>query len=208
MRILIAEDDLVSRRLLETTLARAGHEVVSAEDGRQALDAFEAAGGSAPRLLILDWMMPVLDGIEVCRRVRLAADPAYVYIILLTAKGRKEDVVRGLDAGADDYITKPFDPHELRSRVRAGSRILELHAMLASKVVELQDALAQVKRLQGLLPICMHCKRIRDDRNSWRQLEAYISERSEAEFSHSICKECLVREYPDLAEEIGKRDGR
>jgi sigma-B regulation protein RsbU (phosphoserine phosphatase) len=191
MRILIGEDDVVSRRLLETLLGRWGYEVVVAADGERAWELLQ--GEEAPPLAILDWMMPGMGGVEICRRVRAAGRPSPVYIILLTARASSEDVVQGLEAGANDYVTKPFNREELRARVQVGMRVVELQATLAGRVLELEEALARVKQLQGLLPICSYCKKIRDDRNYWRQVEAYISEHSEAVFSHGICPECFEK---------------
>lgn len=198
MRILVAEDDPILRRLLEATLSKSGYEVVLAEDGGRAWALLQR--DDAPRLAVLDWMMPEIDGLEVCRRARAAqGSDGYLYVILLTARGRKEDIVAGLEAGADDYLTKPFDPHELRSRVRVGERILDLEASLRMKVAELQSALSQVEQLQGLLPICMHCKKIRDENDSWQRLETYIQAHSEARFTHSVCQECVAAHYPRAA---------
>jgi sigma-B regulation protein RsbU (phosphoserine phosphatase) len=191
MRILIAEDDVVSRRLLETLLGRWGYEVVVAADGEHAWELLQ--GEEAPPLAILDWMMPGMGGVEICRRVREVGRPSPVYIILLTARASSEDVVQGLEAGANDYVTKPFHREELRARVQVGMRVVELQANLAARVLELEEALARVKQLQGLLPICSYCKKIRDDRNYWRQVETYISEHSEAVFSHGICPECFEK---------------
>ena len=109
---------------------------------------------------------------------------------MLTAKGRKEDIVEGLTAGADDYIIKPFDRSELKARINAGERILRLQAELGARVKELELALANVKLLQGLLPICCYCKRIRNDQNYWQQVDTYIADHSEAQFTHGICPEC------------------
>jgi sigma-B regulation protein RsbU (phosphoserine phosphatase) len=204
MKILIAEDDPILRRLLEVTLARAGYEVTLAENGARAWEILQTEG--APRLAVLDWMMPELDGLEVCRRARARAGAAYTYILMLTARGRKEDIVAGLDAGADDYLTKPFDPHELRSRVHVGERILSLENSLHQKVEELQSALAQVEQLQGLLPICMYCKKIRDDKDNWQRIENYIQDHSEARFTHSLCQECMAEHYPNAsAAAVAKR---
>lgn len=188
MRILIAEDDAVSRRVLEATLAKWGYEVVVTTDGLQALEALTHP--DAPSLAVLDWMMPGLDGSEVCRRVRQTGGDRLLYLILLTAKGRKEDIVEGLTAGADDYVVKPFDRAELKARLNVGERILRLQAELATRVKELELALSKVKLLQGLLPICCYCKKIRDDQNYWRQVEAYIVSHSEAQFTHAICPDC------------------
>ncbi len=140
--------------------------------------------------------MPVLDGVEVCRRIRAAAAQDYTYLIVLTAKGERADLLEGLAAGADDYLTKPFDADELRSRLRVGERVLALQAGLAAKVRELEEALRHVKQLQGLLPICMHCKKVRDEGQIWHRVEAYIEEHSQARITHALCDECLARFYP------------
>jgi two-component system cell cycle response regulator len=124
MRILIAEDDAISRTLLERTLQRAGYEVISVENGAQAMA--ELVKQDAPRLALLDWIMPEMDGVEVCREVRRRKEHAYTYLILLSSRESKEDIVAGLESGADDYLTKPFDVDELKARLRTGQRILEL----------------------------------------------------------------------------------
>jgi len=130
MRILIAEDDPVSRRLLQALLVKWGYEVDIACDGQEAWDILQS--DESPKLAIIDWMMPGMDGVQVCRKVRERKDGPYVYILLLTAKSQKEDIIRGIGAGADDYITKPFDANELNARLRAGKRILDLQAELIS----------------------------------------------------------------------------
>jgi CheY-like chemotaxis protein len=206
VRIVISEDDPLSRRLLEANLLRAGHEVVATADGVEALEALSAAGG--PRLAVLDWMMPRMDGVEVCRRVRERGDEqGYVYIIMLTARAQKQDLVAGFEAGADDYLTKPFDPHELRSRIAVGERILGLHGALAEKVQELEAALSHVKQLQGLLPICMHCKRVRQE-EVWHRLETYIEQNTDARLTHSLCGDCLAEHYPDYGKRVAERCAR
>ena len=189
MRILIAEDDAISRRVLETTLRKWGHEVVTTPDGRTACEALQAQ--HAPLLAILDWMMPEIDGPEVCRRIRAQPGNVSTYIILLTAKGTKQDIVVGLQAGADDYLTKPFDHSELQARLQVGQRILTLQTKLTDRVIELETALTRVKQLQGLLPICSYCKKVRDDKNYWQKVECYVADHSEARFSHGICPECM-----------------
>ena len=188
MKILIAEDDAISRRILEVTLQKWGYEVTVATDGAQAWELLRKDG--TPSLAILDWMMPFVDGAEVCRRVRTSPRTPPPYLILLTTRETPDDVVTGLEAGADDYITKPFDANELRARVQVGIRMVELQQRLASRVRELEDALGRVTQLQGLLPICSYCKKVRDDRNYWRQVESYISEHADVQFSHGICPEC------------------
>jgi DNA-binding response OmpR family regulator len=188
MRILIAEDDSVSRRVLETTLVRWEHEVVVTSDGTEAWGILQQL--NAPRLAILDWMMPGMDGLEVCHNVRRTPSATPPYIIMLTTKSSKEDIVTGLDAGADDYLAKPFNRNELRARLQVGLRVVELQGNLAERVEELEEALTQVKQLQGILPICSYCKKIRDDQNYWQRVESYISDHSEVEFSHGICPAC------------------
>lgn len=188
MKILIAEDDPVSRRVLAATLDKFGYEVVVTVDGAEAWAALQSA--DAPHLAILDWMMPELDGIEICRRVRATPKATPPYLILLTAKSDKEDVVTGLDAGANDYLTKPFDRAELRARVQVGAQVLELQRSLATRLHELETALSQVKQLQGLLPICSYCKKIRDEQNYWQRVESYLTDHTDVLFSHGICPDC------------------
>jgi CheY-like chemotaxis protein len=188
MKVLIAEDDLIPCRMLAAALAGWGYEVTAAADGLEAWRALQ--GPDAPRLAVLDWQMPGLDGTEVCRRLRRQAAAEPTYVILLTARSGKEDVVAGLDAGANDYVTKPFDRAELHARVRVGSQVVALQRSLAARVRELEEALGQVKQLQGLLPICCYCKKIRDDQNYWQQVDGYLSAHSDVRFSHGICPDC------------------
>jgi len=128
MKVLIADDELMSRKLLQKTLERAGYDVTAVENGRLAAEHLCPANG--PRLALLDWVMPELDGPGVCREVRKRKQQSYVYMVLLTSKESKEDVVAGLESGADDYLTKPFDPEELKARLRTGLRILDLEDRL------------------------------------------------------------------------------
>lgn len=130
MRVLIAEDDPISRRVLETMLVRWGYETLAASDGAQAWEMLRSP--DAPRLAILDWMMPQMSGVDLCRAIRQSPRKEYLYLILLTARGRQEDVIEGMNAGADDYITKPFDSGELKVRLHAAKRILDLQAELIS----------------------------------------------------------------------------
>jgi phosphoserine phosphatase RsbU/P len=192
MRVLIAEDDRISRRFLEHSLAAWNYDVLATADGDEAWSALEAP--DAPRLAILDWIMPGLEGTEICTRLRQRTEPIPTYIIILTSRSTKEDIVAGLRAGADDYLTKPFDAEELRARVQVGVRLLELQQRLATKVDDLARALAHVKQLHGLLPMCAWCKKIRNDSNYWQQLEVYISEHSDAQFSHGICPDCYAEQ--------------
>ena len=192
MRVLMAEDDAVSAKLLEAVLTKWGYQTVVAHDGEQAWQALQAP--DAPHLAVLDWMMPGIDGVEVCRRARTLDRATRTYIIMLTAMERKEDLVTALDAGADDYLIKPFHHQELRARIQVGVRILELQVELADRVRELEEALANIKVLRGLMPICSYCKKVRDDQNYWKNVEQYIESHAEVEFSHSVCPECYERE--------------
>jgi sigma-B regulation protein RsbU (phosphoserine phosphatase) len=195
-RILIAEDHHVSRHLLERNLLNWGFEVVTVEDGEAAAKILE--GEDAPPIALVDWMMPKLDGSQVCARVRAAKDRPYVYLILLTAKSQKEDVANGLHSGADDYVIKPFDADELRARLKVGERVVELERTLAKKVKDLQSALDDVKKLKTLLPICMYCKKIRDDKDYWHQMEEYIHTETGTDFSHGICPDCMAKISAEL----------
>jgi CheY-like chemotaxis protein len=137
--------------------------------------------------------MPGQDGLELCRRVRALPASRLIYVILLTARSTREDVIRGLKAGADDYITKPCDHDELYARLQVGARMLRLQQNLADRVRELEAALSNLNQLQGLLPMCCYCKCIRNDENYWEQVEHYIAAHSELEFSHGICPSCYVK---------------
>jgi sigma-B regulation protein RsbU (phosphoserine phosphatase) len=190
-RILIAEDHHVSRHLLERNLQNWGFEVISAENGTAAAKILD--GPDAPAIAVLDWMMPEMDGAEVCRRVRQQTNRPYIYLLLLTAKSEKEEIAAGLDAGADDYVVKPFDPDELRARLKVGQRVVELERTLDRRVQDLQKALNDVKTLKRLLPICMYCKSVRDDQDYWRQIDEFIHTETGTDFSHGICPHCMER---------------
>jgi len=191
VKVLIAEDEIVSRRLLESALPRWGYDVITATDGEEAWALLQEP--NAPTIMVLDWLMPRLDGVEICRRIRAHPRLSSVYIILLTSRGAVEDVVQGLEAGANDYITKPFDAAELRARMQVGVRVVNLQTTLAERVREVEEALSRVKQLQGLLPICSYCKKIRDDQNYWHQVESYVGQHTDARFSHGICPECTEK---------------
>jgi DNA-binding response OmpR family regulator len=189
MRALIADDDLVTAAVVAGSLRRWGFDVSVAHDGAHAWDVICA--DPRPSLAIIDWMMPSIDGLELCRRIRRTPVSANMYVLLLTARDSRADVVAGLEAGADEYLVKPFDTAELRARVHSGLRILTLQNRLADQIGTLQQTIDNVKQLKGLLPMCSYCKRIRKDQDYWQQVEAYVSEHSEAEFSHGICPSCL-----------------
>jgi DNA-binding response OmpR family regulator len=196
MRLVIADDDDVTAEILARTLRRWQYDPIVTSDGAAAWAALRQE--TSPTLAILDWMMPQMDGPEICRRVRDEAPLANMYLILVTAREARGDVIAGLDAGADDYIIKPFDTDELRARIAVGVRVLALQEKLAERVQELQTALANVKQLRGLLPICSYCKRIRGDDQYWQQVEGYIAEHSDAQFSHGICPSCYQKVSAEL----------
>jgi len=173
MKILIAEDDTVSRLLLEATLKKQGHEVVAAENGRVAWKAFQKEYFP---ILITDWMMPDMDGLALCRAIRSLHRDAYTGILLLTVLGGKTNYLEAMNAGADDFLTKPFDEEQLITRLQVAARLLGLRQ--------------HVITLEGLLPICASCKKICDEKQQWQPIESYIAQRSLARFSHGICPEC------------------
>ena len=189
-KILVADDDPICRRVLKVVPEEHHHEVISCPDGQEAWDRLQQPG--APSLAILDWMMPGMDGLEVCRRVRAAVTPLPAYLILLTVKDQRRDVILGLQSGADDYAPKPFDHEELLTRVQVGLRVVHLQRHLAQHVPELEMALGQVKQLQGILPMCPCCKKVRDDQNYWEQVEGYLARNFNARFSHGICPDCFA----------------
>lgn len=177
MKILAVEDDAVSRVVLRQTLRKLGHEVVEAADGAEA---WKVLTRTPMRVVVSDWAMPVMDGLELCRKIRGAMGADYTYFILLTARDATgENQQAAADAGVDDFLTKPLNFDELWNRLRVAERILRYAT--------------QVRQLEEMLPICSYCKKIRDDKNYWQQIEGYIKERTGSEFSHSICPDCYQR---------------
>jgi len=184
MRILIVDDDLFSRALLDSTLKKLGHETVLASDGQ---DAFEIFQQSYFHVVISDWMMPLVDGLGLCRLIRDLKTTKYSYIILLTALGGSKAYLEGLKAGADDFLTKPFEEELLAARLAVGERIL--------KVQEVNRQLAQ------FILICSYCKKARNDEASWEKLEAFLMQQPELKLSHGVCPDCYDRVVrPQLAE--------
>lgn len=181
MNILVVDDDPTLRFILEGTLTRLGHTVVTKENGIEALEFFEK---SHVPLVVSDMLMPGMDGLELCRRIRKANRSQYTFILLLTTVEGKAGYLDGMQAGADDFITKPFDKDMLAARVAVAERILRLQS--------------QVKNLAGLLPICSLCKKVRDDRNYWHQVESYIADHTDATFTHSYCPACFKKLLREL----------
>jgi len=200
MRILIADDDVTCRAALGGVLKRFGHDVEDVSDGMEALERLRRP--DAPRIAILDVMMPRMDGLEVVRQVRALDQMEPPYLIMLSAQDTSADIIAGLDAGASDYLSKPFRIGELRARVDVGRRMVETQAALASRVAELRAAAEQIRTLRGIVPICASCKKVRTDAGYWQQVEVYVRSRTEAEFSHCICPACAGKLYPELASNV------
>jgi DNA-binding response OmpR family regulator len=181
MKILIAEDDRLSSVLMQKLLGTLGHEVFAAANGAEALEILSRQQDL--QVVVSDWMMPVMDGIELCRRIRARRRFRYTYLLLVTSRGGKERYLDALEAGADDFIPKPLDPEELSARLRVAERILGLQA--------------EMKQLQGLLSICSYCKNIREARDRWVPVEQYVSQRADTLFSHGICPRCSAEHFPE-----------
>ena len=196
MQILLADDDANTINLVSKYLINWRYEVVIARNGLEAIDIIE--GSNPPPLIVLDWLMPVMDGIEVIKQVRKKELSTPPYIILFTIRDEKQAIIEGLDAGANDYVTKPFDKDEFHARIRVGERFVELQNTLAQRIFELQEAMVQINTLRGILPICSFCHKIRNDQESWERIEKYITDHSEARFSHGICPECAEKHYPQF----------
>jgi len=178
LKILIAEDDRATQMLIGAELQRFGHAVSYAADGQEAWSLLQKEHFE---VLVSDWMMPQLDGPELCRRVRDLSGRRYTYIILLTLLEGRGRYMEGIRAGADDFLTKPFDLEMLATRLRVAERILGLQE--------------EVRHLTGLLPICAYCKMMREDGNEWVPLERYITRRTGASFTHGICPACLRHRF-------------
>ena len=172
-------------------LKKAGYPVIFAPDGQQAWQALDTT--DPPPLALLDWEMPGLQGPEIVERLRARETQTPTYVILLTSRDSSADIVRGLRAGADDYVTKPANEDELIARVNVGAKVVQLQAALADRVRSLEEALANVKALQTLLPMCAYCKSIRNDQNYWEKVETYFSQHSNVSFTHSYCPNCYER---------------
>jgi DNA-binding response OmpR family regulator len=201
--ILAADDDRVTQRASARAIEACGWIPLIVGSGDEALSVLERSEG--PLVAILDWVMPGLAGIDVCRRVRAVPREVQPYLIIATVRDQTSEIIDALDAGADDYMVKPIEPHELQARVRTGIRTIALQQTLADRVDELKRTLSQVKELTGLLPICAFCKRIRDDQDYWQTVEEYLTHHTDVSFSHGFCPACIkVHLEPDL-ERLAKR---
>lgn len=191
LQVLVADDEPVSRTVVGAMLKKAGYPVLFANDGAQAWQVLN--GEHPPSLALLDWEMPGLQGPEVVQRLRSNQSQYPTYVILLTSRDSSADIVQGLRAGADDYVTKPANEDELVARVNVGARVVQLQMALADRVRSLEEALANVKALQTLLPMCAYCKSIRNDQNYWEKVETYFTQHSNVSFTHSYCPNCYER---------------
>lgn len=194
--ILVVDDTPENLRLLTTSLTEAGYRVRPVPSGSMAI---AGARRYPPDLILLDIRMPGMDGFEVCAELKADEGLRDVPVIFISALDDTLDKVQAFGVGGVDYVTKPFQFEEVLARVETHLTIRRLQKERDEVIANLEDALAEVKRLSGLLPICSACRRVRDDHGYWKQVETYISERSEATFSHGICPECLERLYPDAA---------
>ena len=178
--ILIVDDNSQNLQFLGKMMAENGYEPALARSGSQALDFIFK---EKPELVLLDIMMPEMDGYEVCRELKSQKLTAHIPVIFLTAKIETEDIVKGFETGAVDYVTKPFKSAELLARVKTH--------------IELKRAREEIRTLRGIIPICAKCKKIRDDEGYWKQIETYIEKHSDALFSHGLCPECSKDIYGD-----------
>ncbi len=206
MKVLIAEDDPIQSELLSTLVKSWGYNTILVSDGESAWNAFKSE--AAPEILLLDWLMPNLSGIDVCNKINELELDTPPYIILLTAMDSSENLIEGLQAGANDYVTKPFNHNELKARLGVAEKVIGLQRSLKNHVNELQCALDHVKTLQHILPICSHCHSIRDDQESWQQIEKYFYDHADVEFSHGICPTCMKKHYAELFDKAPEKPNK
>jgi phosphoserine phosphatase RsbU/P len=193
--ILVVDDNTDNLRLLAGLLSEHHYKVRLAPNGVRALATIRK---EAPDLVLLDIMMPGMDGFEVCRQLKEDEQTANIPIIFISALNETIDKVKAFSLGGVDYITKPFKAQEILARVKTHLTLRFLQLQMEKKNSELQKALAEIKTLRGIIPICSFCKKIRDDKGYWNQIEVYVKKHSEADFSHSYCPECAKIHYPDL----------
>ncbi|MGB8169734.1 MAG: response regulator [Chthoniobacteraceae bacterium] len=211
-RVLVAEDDEKTRTALVFLLQRHRFDVTVAIDGKEALEALITS--NPPQIALLDWEMPHLDGLHVCRAVRtLPKDHfRYTYVVMVTARDQANDLLAAFEAGVDDFLSKPVDAAQLLARLRCGERVLNLEERCQQRISDLEKALDEVRQLKRLLPICMYCKKVRDDGDYWQEIDAYIHTQTGTDFSHGICPSCmelaLKRDLPGDPVERVARSGR
>lgn len=187
--LLLAEDHAATRFMMKTLLERHGYRVQAVNDGFTAQGVLAMPDG--PSIALLDWGLPQQTGLDVCRAIRRQADRRFIYIIVVTARDSVEDLAEAFAAGADDFIRKPCDPAEVLARIRSGERIVDLEHRLSTRIAGYEEALENVRRLKHLLPICMYCKKVRDDSQYWQEIDLYIHQQTGTDFSHGICPGCM-----------------
>lgn len=199
IRILVVDDDPDILFATARILKQEGFEVISANTGNQCL---EKVDKEDPDLILLDVELPDILGTEVCQKLKGSTDHEKKYIMMLSGeKISSDDQADGLDFGADGYIARPVSNRELVSRINSMVRLIRAERKSDSYILELEQAMERIKVLSGIIPICMHCKQIRDDKGYWNQLEAFIQSHSSAQFSHGICDACLEKYYPEEDDE-------
>lgn len=191
-KILIAEDQPITRILLENILQDKYH-LIFAANGNDTLKKVTEEGDID--LILLDIIMPERNGFEVCEKLKENPATCNIPVIMLTIMDQEHNEAKGFALGVADYINKPVSQTKLLTRVKNQLELKKQHDLLQKKNQELHSALDQIKRLQGILPICSFCKQIRNDDGYWQQVDDYIKEHSEAEFSHSVCPICMEKEY-------------
>jgi len=191
--ILVVDDNIINLRLLEQLLTANHYIARLATNGTRALATIHK---EPPDLILLDIMMPGMDGLEVCRQLKNDERTAHIPVLFISAINETPDKVKAFTLGAVDYISKPFQADEVLARVKTHLTLSLLQRQLEKKNAELKKAFDEIKILQGVLPICSVCKKIRNDDGYWQQLEVYIRDHSEPMFSHSLCRECAHALYP------------
>lgn len=193
--ILIIDDSPTNLKILLKYLRSSGFEIRMAENGEAGLAQVKLL---KPDIILLDVMMPGIDGFETCQRLKESEETKDIPVIFMTSLAEVSDKLKGFKVGAVDYITKPFRQEEVLARVNTHLTILRQRNQILLQKQELEKVLAEIKVLKGLLPICSHCKKIRDDKGSWEAIEVYIRNHSDAKFSHGICPSCAKELYPDF----------
>jgi len=191
VNIMMVDDTPANLKLLQKMLQGKGYRVLAFPDGQKALN---AAAKSPPNLILLDIKMPGLNGFEVCERLKADAALKDIPVIFISALAETTDKVKAFAVGGVDYVTKPFQFEEVNARVETHLRLRRQHLEIEEERRRLQQALDEIRTLRGILPICAYCKKIRDDAGYWSQVEKYVSDHTDAKFSHGICPTCFERE--------------